>query len=369
MSAGDIEIKAAVCREFGAPLNIERLRLAAPGPGEVRVRIAACAICHSDISYLDGAWGGETPFVLGHEAAGVVEEVGGGVEGLAAGARVVVTLIRSCGDCVQCAQGKPYLCEHTFALDRQSPLRGADGETIGQGLRTAAFADHVTVHQSQAVRVDDGLPHDAASLLACGVITGLGAVSNTAKVPAGASVAVIGCGGVGLNSVQGAALNGADPIIGLDIEGGKLEAALVFGATETVDAADANAVEKVRALTNGRGVDYAFVAVGAPQAMEQGIAMLARGGMLVVVGMPPSGAVATFDPGDIAGWGQNILGSKMGSTRPERDIPGLVALYAQGRLKLDELISGRYPLEDVNEAIAEVKRGGALRNVIIFEEG
>ncbi len=210
-------MKAAVCTEYGQPLVIEDLELDAPGPGEVRVGLAACAICHSDIHYIEGAWGGTVPVLCGHEAAGVVEELGAGVDSLAEGDHVVVTLIRSFGHCFHCAQGDPTQCETRFALDATSPLRRADGASVRQGLRTAAFAEQVVVHQSQLVAIPKSVPFEAAPLLACGVITGLGAVVNTAQVPSGSSVAVIGTGGVGLNSVQGAALSGANPIIAVDV--------------------------------------------------------------------------------------------------------------------------------------------------------
>jgi Zn-dependent alcohol dehydrogenase len=347
-------------------LAVEHVRLALPGPGEVRVRVAACAVCHSDITYMEGGWGGALPAVYGHEAAGVVLEAGPGVAEVAPGDHVVVTLIRSCGACRQCAQGRQVLCEGRFRLDEEGPIRAGDGSPVHQAMRTGAFAEAVTVHASQVVAIPKEVPLDSAALLACGVITGLGTVLNTARVPAGAEVVVVGTGGVGLNSVQGAALCGARTIVAVDLSDGKLAAARRFGATHAVNPARDDVAAAVRALTGGRGAEYVFVTVGAKPAIEQAFGLLARGGAAVVVGMPASGVTAAFDPSSLAAYGQRVLGSKMGSARVRTDIPMLVDLYRQGRLKLDELISGRYPLEEINEAVASAKRGEALRNVVVF---
>lgn len=360
-------VSAAVCRAFGEPLSIESVTLADPGPGEVRVRLKACAICHSDILFADGGWGGELPAVYGHEAAGVVEAVGAGVERLAVGDHAVVTLIRSCGHCHYCGQGKQTACESEFALDRETPLTAADGGRLVHGLRTGAFAEAVTVEASQAVAIPKDVPLDAASLLACGVITGVGAVTNTARLRPGETAAVIGCGGVGLNAVQGCALSGAAKIIALDVVPEKRAAAETFGATHTIDAAAPDAVDQLMAATDGRGVDYAFVTVGVKAAIDQAMRIVGKTGAVVLVGMPPSGVFAEIDPGSLAAYSQRILGSKMGEARVSVDIPWLVAQYKAGRLKLDELISNRYPLARINEAMAEVKRGRVLRNVVTFD--
>ena len=359
-------MKAALCYEFGQPLVIEEINIDPPQAGEVKVKLAACAICHSDIHYIEGAWGGVLPAVYGHEAAGVVVEVGPQVSLVKPGDYVVVTLIRSCGRCYFCTQGQPYLCEGTFALSKENRLHARDGRPIHQGLRTGAFAEYVIVDQSQLVPVSAGIPLASASLLACGVITGLGAVTNTARVPAGSSVVVIGCGGVGLNSIQGAFLSGAQLIIAIDLVNNKLDAAKSFGATHTLNPTEENSLKVVRSLTQGRGADYVFVIVGSAKVMEQGLTLVRRAGTLVVVGMPAIGAKLQIEAVDFADNGQCILGSKMGSSRLHVDVPKLVELYEQGRLKLDELITARYPLEEINEAIAAVKRGDALRNVIVF---
>ena len=358
-------MKAAVCHEFGQPLAIEEVDLAAPAAGEVRVDIKACAICHSDIHFAEGAWGGVLPAVYGHEAAGVVSAVGDGVQHLAPGDHVVVTLVRSCGRCPCCEQGYYGSCETQFPLDAASPL-SSNGAPVTHGLRTGAFAEQVVVEASQAVAIDRDVPMDSASLLACGVITGLGAVTNTAKVPAGANVVVIGTGGVGLNAVQGARLCGARLIVAADLAADKLEAALDFGATHTVNPGQDDLRKTVKKLTGGRGADYVFVTVGAKVAVDQSYDLLAPGGAVVLVGMPAVGVKSEFEILTLANDTKRILGSKMGSSNIHVDIPHLVDLYKQGRLKLDELITERYPLERINEAIAAVNRGEALRNVIVF---
>jgi Zn-dependent alcohol dehydrogenase len=359
-------MKAAVCREFGKPLTIEDVTLADPGPGEIRVKMAACAICHSDIIYADGGWGGALPAVYGHEAAGVVDRVGPGVTNVKLGDHIVVALIRSCGGCHYCAQGHQVQCETSFSLDQQGPVAAPDGSAIWQGLRTGAFAEYATVHASQAVAIPKDIPLASASLLACGVITGFGAVKNTAQMPSGAHAVVIGTGGVGLNSVQGAALGGARTVIAVDLSDEKLAASRKFGATHTVNPTKGNAVETIRGITGGRGADYVFVTVGVKPAFDSAIAYLGKNGTLVCVGMPPNGVLSDYEPGNVAFLGQHIIGSKMGSARLAVDVPFLVELYQQKRLKLDELISKRFPLAEINTAIAEVKRGEALRNVIVF---
>jgi S-(hydroxymethyl)glutathione dehydrogenase / alcohol dehydrogenase len=358
--------RAAVCRAFGAPLKIETVDVAEPGAGEVLIKTAACAICHSDIFFIDGAWGGDLPAVYGHEAAGVVEAVGAGVTRLKVGDHVVATLIRNCGFCPACAEGAPVFCEEVFPLDRSTPLHDLDGKPLVHGLRTGAFAERMVVDQSQAVAIPNDVPLDSAALIACGVLTGLGAVVNTAGVRAGSSVVVIGCGGVGLNSIQGARLAGSSPIIAVDVEAAKLKAAREFGATHTINAKGEDVAERVKQLTGGRKADWVFVTVGVKGAAEEGVSLMKRNGGTVLVGMPPSGVVAAIDTAWLAADGQRILGSKMGSARPAIDVPKIVQLYREGRLKLDQLISGRYRLESINEALASSRSGAAVRNVIVF---
>ncbi len=361
-------MKAAVCRTFGAPLEIEDLHLASPESGEVRVRVAACAICHSDIDYARGAWGGTLPAVYGHEAAGVVEEVGADVHELRPGDHVVVSLLRSCGACFFCTRGEPHLCEGQFPADHDGGrLRAPDGERVLQAMNTGALAEEVVVDQSQLAVVPSSLPLESASLLGCAVVTGFGAVVDRAAATEGSSVVVIGTGGVGLNCVQGAVLCGAYPIVAVDVSPPKLAVATSFGATHAVDPALADVATEVRALTGGRGADYVFVTVGRAQAIQQALTYVRRGGTLVVVGMPPNGETFDVVAVDLAHNDVRILGSKMGSARLADAVPRLVALYDQGRLKLDELITARYPLEQVNEAIAAAGDGTTLRNLIVFD--
>lgn len=358
--------RAAVCHEFGHPLSVEEVTLDPPGDGEVRVGISACAVCHSDVAYADGAWGGKLPAVFGHEACGVIAEVGPRVGALAPGDRVVVSLIRSCGACGRCREGAPALCEARFRLDGESPIRLAGGGRAEQGMRCGAFADETVVHASQAVPIPAELPNTSACLIACAVMTGMGAVVHDAAVPPGAAVVVIGAGGVGLNAVQAAALAGAEQVIAVDVAEPKLRAARAMGATGTIDATAADPVAEIRAATRGAGADSAIVTVGAAGAVDQGLACLRRGGTLVVVGMPPSGEHARFDAGALAHDGKRIVGSKLGSSRPAHDIPRIADLYTAGRLRLDELVTATYPLERINDAVDAMRRGEAIRNVIVL---
>lgn len=360
-------MQAAVCYEYGKPLVVEEVDLGAPEADEVRVRLVACAICHSDIHAVRGDWGGDLPVVVGHEAAGVVESVGAAVNRVKAGDPVVVSLLRSCGACIACSTGSPHMCDYPYRLYTDSPLRNKQGQPLRHGIRTAAFAEATVVHQSQLVVTPPDLPLDRAALLACGVITGLGAVVNTAKVRAGQSVAVIGVGGVGINAVQGAHLSGAFPIIALDLLEEKLARAEEFGATHALHAGGSDVVEQVKALTRGRGVDYAFVTVGSPQAMAQALQLVGPQGTVVQVGIPPADAVLPLHLRDIPGTERRIMGSFMGSTRLNVDVPKLIDLYQAGRLKLDELITARYPLSQINEAIAATEAGRGYRHVIMYD--
>jgi len=360
-------MKAAVCYEFGKPLVIEEIDILPPQKGEVKVRIAAAAICHSDVHLIRGEWGGRTPVVAGHEAAGIVEEIGENVTIATPGEHVVVSLLRSCGRCFYCTTGSPYMCEGEFALDTESRLRTKRGEPIRHGSRTAAFAEYVIVEQSQVVPVPHEIPLDQAALLACGVITGVGAVLNTATVELGSSVVVIGVGGVGLNAIQGAVLAGAYPIIAVDLLDKKLAAAKTFGATDTIHVAQMKYPERVvRELTAGRGADYVFVTVGSTTAVDMGFKMIGRQGTEVIVGIPQTGSKVSFPVSHFVGGERKVMGSSMGSSRLSVDVPRLVELYKRRRIKLDELITARYPIEQINEAIEIMEKGEALRNVIIF---
>lgn len=360
-------MKAAVCYAFGEPLRVEEVQIDPPQRGEVKIRMAATAICHSDIHYIHGERDAVPPLVVGHEGAGTVVEVGPGVTSVRPGDRVVLSLLRSCGHCFFCRRGEPYHCEGEFALNRENRLHNGAGQCLSDGeLGVSAFAEEAIVDQSQVVAVPPDLPLDRACLLACGVITGLGAAVNTARVEPGSTVVVIGTGGVGLNTVQGAILAGARTVVAVDLTLSKLEAAREFGATHVLNGGNDNVQAAVAGLTDGRGADYVFVTVGVPEAVAQGIPLLRCGGTLVLVGLPGPGVTTPLPIREVAWAGQRILGSCMGSTRLSIDVPWLVDLYRAGRLKLDELITARYPLEKINEAIGTVERGEARRNVIVF---
>lgn len=356
------KIKAAVCHEFGTPLRIEEVDLRAPEAGEVEVTLEACAVCFSDISYMDGGWGGQLPAVYGHEAAGRVTKLGAGVTHLSEGQPVLVTLIRSCGTCVSCGSGSQVGCTNPGSTE---PL-SMGGEAVHAAMNCGAFAEKVVVHPSQIAPLPEGIPMDSASLLSCGVITGLGAVVNSAQVRPGQVVVVIGAGGVGLNAIQGARIAGASRIVAVDMVPEKLEVAKEFGATDGILATDSKPWKTLRDLTGGRLADAVFVTVGAIPAYNLAPRYLATGGTMYMVGMPHSGDMAEYEPAVLASIGQGMRGSKMGDTVLARDIPWMVEMYQQGRLKLDELVSGRYSLDQINEAIADTRSGAARRNVIVF---
>jgi NDMA-dependent alcohol dehydrogenase len=360
-------VKAAVCYAFGAPLQVEEVEIDPPQAGEVKVRLAAVGICHSDIHMIHGDWAGTLPMVPGHEAAGIVEDIGEGVTRVQPGTPVVVSLLHSCGRCYYCVRGRSYLCDGAFALQTQSRLCNQRGERLAHALQTAAFAEYVIVDQSQLVPVSPAIPLDRAALLACGVITGVGAVVNTAQARPGDCVVVIGTGGVGLNAVQGARLVGATPIIAIDTLETKLAAARTFGATHTIHVGSEDPLTVVKDLTSGRGADHVVVTVGSTAAIAQGLPLLRREGTLVIVGLPHYSATVPLPVFGLAVAGQRIVGSCMGSTRLSADVPWLVGLYQEGRLKLDELITAHYPLQHINEAIASTEKGEALRNMLVFD--
>lgn len=359
------KIKAAVAHEFGAPLVIEDVELRAPTGSEVEVTLEAVAICHSDISFAEGAWGGSLPAVYGHEAAGRITAVGDTVRGVALGDPVVVTLIRACGTCPSCSSGKPTVCETSYDGDF-GPLKTAEGGKLHQAMASGAFAEKVVVEAAQVVKIGEDIPMPAASLIACGVITGVGAVVNAAGLRAGQDVVVIGAGGVGLNAIQGARIAGARRIVAVDMSEEKLAIAKEFGATDGVLATDAKPW-RAALKAMGRGADAVIVTVGAIPAYDAAPRYLAGGGKVIMVGMPHSGDMSSYEPVTMAFMGQGIIGSKMGDVVIQRDIPWMVDLYQQGRLKLDELISGTWRLDQINEAIADTKTGAARRNVIVFE--
>ena len=354
-------MKAAVLREVNKPLEIEEVTLDEPGPGQVLVKTAASGVCHSDLHFIEGLWPISTPAILGHEAAGVVERVGADVTYVEAGDHVILLFVPFCGTCRDCTTGRPYLCAR--GRTRAQTLHIGD-EAVSPFASMSSFAEYMVVSENGLVKIRKDVPLDRAALVGCGVMTGVGAAINTAKVEPGAKCAVIGTGGVGLNVIQGAALAGAEQIIAIDIHPNKLEMAREFGATHFVDASKEDPVEKVRELTDG-GADYAFEVIGLPQAISQAFNMIRRGGEAIVVGMAPLGSEATIDAA--AFLQEKVLrGSTYGSTRPRYDMPRLLDLYMAGKLKLDELVSRTYPLEKINEAFTAMKNGEVARSVIAF---
>ncbi len=358
-------MRAAVCREFGQPLTIEEVSLAPPDNGQVEVKIEACAICHSDIHFMKGAWGGPTPAIFGHEAVGRIVRMGQDVAGWSKGDRVLVTLLKSCGSCLNCSHGHPAQCENGRE-ESPSPFSLSETLPVSQGLWTGAFAERTVVDQSQIAHVPDSISNEAACLLSCGVITGVGAVVNTARVYPGSAVAVVGAGGVGLNAIQGARISGASVIAAVDISARKLEDAREFGATHGILADSEKPHRQIRQVANGRGVDFALVTVGSVTALEMATRFLCHGGKLIIVGMPSADEILRLNPMGMAYLSQSVIGSYMGDAVLRRDIPWLLSLYDQGRLKLDPLVTGRYKLDEINEAVQNTIEGKARRNVIVF---
>lgn len=360
-------MKAAVCYEYGKPLVVEDLDIDHPQKNQVKVRLGATSICHSDIHCISGDFPEHLPAVFGHECAGYIEEVGETVTSVKPGDAVIVTTIRSCKHCFYCLSGHPYLCTDSFPLDHQSHLRNKKGEPVYNGIEVAGFAEYNIIDESAVIPIPSDMPIDKAALLGCAAMAGFfGVAHKHISIPS--SVVIIGCGGVGLNSIQGAAFVGAYPIIAIDFLENKLEAALAFGATHTINAKKADPIKEVQELTGGHGVDWAFVAVPNPAAIVQGVHMTNRLGNTVIIGMPSKNDKHfSIDVHDMVFIKQKtITSSFMGGVRPRIDIPFLIELYKAGRFKLDELISGRYPLEKINEAIESFESGKALRNVIVF---
>jgi S-(hydroxymethyl)mycothiol dehydrogenase len=357
------EILAALCREIGAALSVETVRLAGPGPAAVRVRMEAVAICASDIAYADGAWDLPLPALLGHEGVGRVVETGAGVTEVSPGDRVLVTLLRGCRACPACAGGRGAYCR--AAPDIGSPITLPDGTPVTQAMHCGAFAEEVVVHASQLARVPETLAPEAACLLSCGVITGVGAVVNAARLRPGETAVIVGAGGVGLSAIQGAAIAGAARIVAMDVSEDKLASARALGATDTILATEPRPWRHLAAIAPGLA-DAVILCTGAIAAFRTAPRLLAPGGRMVLAGLPHSGQTAAYEPAILASLGQSIVGTKMGDTVLARDIPRLLDLAAQGRLQLEALVSGRWPLDRINEAIADTRAGHARRNVILF---
>jgi S-(hydroxymethyl)mycothiol dehydrogenase len=368
----DRTARAAILAEPGAPVRVEEIRLDAPGPGEVTVRVAASGVCHTDLHVQrSGGWGLRFPILLGHEGAGYVEELGPDVTGVEVGDRVVIAWRAPCGRCPHCVRGDPRRCE-THLRARRRMYRAADGQKLSPTLRTGTFTERTVVHAAQVVKLPDEVPLDRACLLACGVSTGACAPLNTSPVWPGATVAVIGCGGVGLSVVAGALIAGASQVIAIDIQPRKLEWARQFGATDVVDASSGDAVAAVRELTGGRGVDFAFEATGRPEPVEQMALMLAFAGVATMVGVQGEGARASLDLGDPkVGMFENkvtIRVSHGGDTLPQWDFPRLARYYLEGRLDLDAMITKRIGLGDIEPAFEDMRAGNVIRSVVLFDE-
>ena len=363
-------IRAVVFSEPGAPPELTEVELAPPGPGEVRVRIVAAGVCHSDLHVRRGEWTLPLPLVMGHEGAGVVAEVGPNVTGLEAGDHVILSWQPACGRCSYCVSGRPSQCEPVARIvapggvlfDGTSRLsRG--GRPVYHYLGVSSFAEEAVVPETGAIKIRKDMPLDRAALIGCCVSTGVGAVLRTAQVEEGSTVVVIGLGGVGLSVVQGAVIASCDRIVAVDLLPHKLDVARTFGATDAVNAAETDPVEAVRGLLGG-GADYVFDAIGHTSTTEQAVQMLGLGGTAVVVGLPPTGAKATFEPLVLAEAEQRILGSNYGSVRPAVDFPRFVDMYMNGRLEIDGLITGHRPLAEVNEAFDDLAAGRAIRTIL-----
>ncbi|MEQ9642636.1 MAG: Zn-dependent alcohol dehydrogenase [Alphaproteobacteria bacterium] len=361
-------MKAAMLREVGKPLTIEDVSIDKPGPREVLIRTKACGVCHSDLHMIEGTYRYPLPTVLGHEAAGVVEAIGDEVHNCEVGDHVITCLNAFCGHCEYCISGHMSLCTDpdTKRAKGAPPRLSQNGEPINQFINLSAFAEQMLVHQNALVKVRKDMPLDRAALVGCGVTTGVGAVQNTARIQAGSTVCVIGCGGVGLSAINGAAIAGAGRVIAVDMVGSKLNLAKEFGATDTINAGEVENLPKyIKEITNG-GVDYSFEAIGLKVAAEQCFKMLRPGGTATIIGMIPLGTNIELHGAEFL-QERKIQGSMMGSNRFPIDMPRYVDFYMNGKLKLDEMISARIKLEDVNEAFAEMKTGAVARSVIMFD--
>jgi S-(hydroxymethyl)glutathione dehydrogenase/alcohol dehydrogenase len=343
------------------PLVIQDLDLADPVVGEVEVNLVASGVCHSDLHHLQRDTATLPPAVLGHEGAGFVSRVGPNVTRVKAGDHVIIAFGSKCGECFYCVRGQPYLCTPANPV---RPRLFRDGVTITQFLEVATYAERAVVSEKNVVKVREDAPLDRCCLIACGVTTGIGAVVNTARVEAGSNVLVIGAGGVGLNVVQGAHLVGAARIIAVDIRDNKLEFARELGATHLINASREDVVERVKALTGGFGADYAFEVIGNPRTIAQAYESVRKGGTAVVVGVADEYAELTIKPVWMMRQAKSLIGCAYGSARPQVDFPRIVDLYMEGKVKIDDLITRRYPLDEINEAFRAMEAGEVARSIL-----
>ena len=375
-----MRIRAAVLNAMGTPtpyaktkpLTIEEIELRPPGPGEILVRMGAAGLCHSDLSVINGDRPRPTPMALGHEAAGVVEELGAGVTDLKKGDHVVLVFIPSCGHCAPCAEGRPALCEPGAVantagklMSGESRLFRKDGSLVHHHMGCSAFADHAVVSRHSVVKVDPDLPLEEAALFGCAVLTGVGAVVNTGQVRAGSSVAVVGLGGVGLASLLGAVAAGARHVVAIDVSDDKLKLAKELGATHTFNATAADVVDQVKAATKG-GVDYAVEMAGSTRAFETAYRITRRGGTTITAGLPPPSASWAMPSTNLVAEERTIKGSYIGTCVPSRDLPRFIDLYKQGRLPVNRLMTHRLKLDEINEGFDRLSEGKAVRQVITF---
>ncbi len=360
-------MKAAVLHEVGKPLHIEDVALADAGRREVQIRTSFAGICHSDLHFVEGTYPLATPCVLGHESAGVVEAVGSDVDYVKPGDHVITCLSVFCGRCDHCLSGHPYRCggRGTARKPDEPPRLSLDGKPVQQFAHLSSFAEEMLVHENAIVKVREDVPLDRAALIGCGVTTGVGAVLRTARVEPGTTVAVIGCGGVGLSAINGAEIAGAGRIIAVDRLASKLELAKTFGATDLIDASQGDPVEQVKELTRG-GVHYSFEAIGLKETAEQAWRMLRAGGTATVIGMLPIGTTIEVNGMDLLAE-RRLQGSMMGSNRFRIDMPRYVDFYLAGKLHLDELISGRMALDQINDGMEALQGGEVARQVIDFD--
>lgn len=358
------EVRGVVARDKNSPVSIETVLVPDPGPGEVTVRIQACGVCHTDLHYRQGAINDEFPFLLGHEAAGIVDAVGADVDEVAPGDYVVLNWRAVCGTCRACLRGRPHYCFATHNATQQMTL--ADGTALSPALGIGAFADKTLVAAGQCTKVDPAASPAAAGLLGCGVMAGLGAAINTGEVDRGDSVAVFGCGGVGDAAIAGSSLVGAHTIIAVDIDDTKLEWAKGFGATHTVNSSKQDPVERIQELTGGHGVDVAIDAIGYPETYRQAFYARDLAGTLVLVGVPDPTVTMELPFIDLFGRGGSLKSSWYGDCLPSRDFPVLIDLYLQGRLDLDGFVSETIALDGVEDAFAKMQDGKVLRSVVVL---
>ena len=362
-------VRAAIMTEVGAEMVVDEVRLEDPREGEITVEVHACGVCHSDLHHLDGSLRSRPPLVLGHEAAGVVAEVGPGVTAVAPGDRVALTMAPSCGRCYWCERGQHTLCQTYAGLVGGAYPDGGTrlswrGEEVRRGLVLSAFAERTVVPVDSAVRIADDVPAEVAALVGCAVQTGLGAVLNTAQVPAGSSVVVSGLGAVGLSVVQGARIAGATVVVGADPNAGRRAEAKRLGATHTLDPTAERLEELARDLTEGRGADFTFDAVGRGEVVQTLMKATRHGGMTVMVGIPSTEDVVTVRALRHAFFENKLVGCYLGSSHAPRDFPRILDLWREGRLDLDSMVTSRRPLEQINEAVTDLRRGAGVRTVL-----